>query len=194
DARGTANSPAWTFATAAGADPVFVGAGDIADCTGTGDSATAELVKGIQGQVFTLGDNVYDDGLLSEFNPCYAPTWGVPAIKSSTRPSTGNHDFGNDTNDGDGYFDYFNGVGVNDGPGGPRNTGIYSYEVGAPWHVVVLNTECGHTGVGCTATSPQATWLKSDLAAHAGRNVIVMWHRPVNSAGVRGGTRDTDEQ
>ena len=96
--------------------------------------------------MFTLGDNAYDNGLLSEFTNCYAPSWGIPSIKSRTRPTSGNHDFGNGSNNGDGYFDYFNGVGVNDGPAGPRSTGIYSYDVGARWHVVVLNSECGNVG------------------------------------------------
>jgi hypothetical protein len=36
---------------------VFVGAGDIAECTGTNDDATAALLDGIAGTVYTLGDN-----------------------------------------------------------------------------------------------------------------------------------------
>ncbi|MET8266752.1 DNRLRE domain-containing protein [Micromonospora arida] len=49
-------------------DPVFVGAGDIAD-SGSGDSATATLLDSIPGTVFTTGDNVYDSGTASQFNP-----------------------------------------------------------------------------------------------------------------------------
>ena len=37
----------------AASDPVLVGAGDIADCTIDTDSATAALVDGIDGTVFT---------------------------------------------------------------------------------------------------------------------------------------------
>ena len=90
-------------------DPVLVGAGDIADCARSGDTATANLVASIPGTVWTAGDNVYQNGLLSEFNNCYDPTWG--AVKSRTRPTPGNHDYGNGSNDGSGYFDYFNGAG-----------------------------------------------------------------------------------
>src|SRR5215210_681909 len=35
---------------------VLVGAGDIATCPGTGDEATAKLLDGISGTVFTTGD------------------------------------------------------------------------------------------------------------------------------------------
>src|SRR4029078_13500076 len=55
------------------------------------------------------------------------------------------------------------------------------------WHVVVLNSECGNTGVGCSAGSPQETWLRSDLAANLTKNVIAMIHRPRYSSGASGG-------
>ena len=72
-------------------DPVLVGAGDIASCHDDGDEATAELIDGIKGTVFTAGDNAYDDGTLDQFNRCYDPTWG--RFKDRTRPSAGNHDW-----------------------------------------------------------------------------------------------------
>ena len=50
-------------------------AGDIAN-SGSGDTATAALLDNIAGTVFTAGDNVYDNGTLSEFNTYYEPTWG----------------------------------------------------------------------------------------------------------------------
>ena len=43
------------------ADPVLVGAGDIASCKSTGDEATADLL-GIEGTVATFGDNAYEQG------------------------------------------------------------------------------------------------------------------------------------
>ena len=46
-------------ASAQAGDPVFVGAGDIANCSGNNDESTAKLLDGIAGTVFTLGDNVY---------------------------------------------------------------------------------------------------------------------------------------
>ena len=42
-------------------DPVLVGAGDIADCALVEDEATATLLDGIAGTVFTAGDNAYPE-------------------------------------------------------------------------------------------------------------------------------------
>ena len=39
--------------------------------------ATATLLDGIPGTVFTLGDNAYQDGTAAEFANCYDPTWGA---------------------------------------------------------------------------------------------------------------------
>jgi hypothetical protein len=46
---------------------VLVGAGDIAECTEGGDAETADLVEAVDGIVFTLGDNAYEDGTFAEF-------------------------------------------------------------------------------------------------------------------------------
>ena len=104
--------------SAAGSDPVLVGAGDIASCTRTQDTDTAALVSGIPGNVFTIGDNAYETGTAAEFG-CYNDTWG--AFKARTRPAPGNHDYGNGATPGaTPYFDYFNGVGNQTGPAGDR--------------------------------------------------------------------------
>src|SRR5918992_2646789 len=58
------------------ADPVFVGAGDIASCNSGGDEATANLLDAIPGTVYTTGDNAYESGTASEFENCYDPSWG----------------------------------------------------------------------------------------------------------------------
>ena len=169
-------------ATPVQGDPVLVGAGDIAKCDVSGDEDTADLLETIPGTVFTAGDNVYDNGLLSEFNACYTPNWGRPAIKSRTRPAIGNHDYGNNSNDGGGYFDYFNGAGNFTGPAGDRDKGYYSYDVGDHWHVVTLNSECYFYTNRCSATSEEQ-WLRGDLAANASKNVIAIMHRPRWSSG-----------
>src|SRR6058998_241177 len=56
---------------------VFVGAGDIAMCD-TLDPArqTGQLLQGIGGTVFTLGDNAYFIGSATEYRNCYDPAWG----------------------------------------------------------------------------------------------------------------------
>ena len=170
--------------SAAGADLVLVGAGDIANCSRTQDSDTAALVSGIPGNVFTIGDNAYETGTAAEFG-CYDDTWG--AFKARTRPAAGNHDFGNGATPGaTPYFDYFNGVGNQTGPAGDRALGYYSYNIGSganTWHVVVLNSECEpSTGYwlpgGCAAGSAQDLWLKADLADAPTNNIIAIWHKP----------------
>jgi len=81
----------------------LVGAGDIASCTYTQDSATAKLLSNIPGTVFTLGDNAYTYGTAAELKNCYDPTWG--RYKKRTRPTAGNHDYY--TAGAKPYFDYF---------------------------------------------------------------------------------------
>lgn len=152
----------------------LVGAGDIASCTSEADEATARLLDGIPGTVFTAGDNVYEDGAAREFAACYAPTWGRHLAR--TRPSTGNHDY--NTPSAQGYFRYFGTA-----AGDPR-TGYYSYELGS-WHVVVLNSNCATVG-GCQRGSPQERWLREDLAAANARCIAAYWHHPLFSSGPHG--------
>jgi hypothetical protein len=156
------------------ADPVVVAAGDIGDCSTTADTATAKLLDGIQGTVLTLGDNAYESGTASQFRDCYAPTWGRHL--SRTRPSAGNHDY--KTNDAAGYFGYFG------SRAGDPAKGYYSYDLGT-WHIVVLNSNCSEVG-GCDASSRQASWLRADLAAKPGFNVLAYWHHPRFSSGSHG--------
>ena len=153
------------------ASVVLVGAGDIATCSGSGDEATADLLDGISGTVFTAGDNAYNDGTPTEFATCYEPSWG--RHKSRTKPALGNHDY--NTASAAGYFGYF-GAGV----GGGATTGYYSYNWGA-WHIVVLNSN-----IAMGAGSPQESWLRADLAAHSARCTLAMWHHPRFSSGEHG--------
>ena len=182
DGTATTTGPTWTFNTAAGADPVFVGAGDIASCDVTTDTDTGVLLEGIQGTVWTTGDNVYDFGTAQEFTDCYAPTpWGGSGIKSRTRPVPGNHDWGTGGPREDlvPYFAYF---GANATDGGGKS--YYSYNIaGSNWHVVNLDSECQLVPGGCAAGSAQDVWLEADLAANSTKNVIAVWHKPRYSSG-----------
>jgi hypothetical protein len=162
-------------ASVAAADPVLVGAGDIADCSTTKDSASAALIDDIPGTVVTLGDNAYDSGTAAEFRDCYGPTWG--RFKARTRPAPGNHDYL--TAGASGYFGYFG------ASAGDPKKGYYSYDLGT-WHVIVLNSNCSAIG-GCGFTSPQAAWLRSDLGANKGQDVLAYWHHPRFSSGEHGG-------
>jgi hypothetical protein len=143
---------------------MLVGAGDIAECPSNGDEATAKLLDAIDGTVFTLGDNAYNDGTAKQFKNCYGPTWGQ--FKGRTRPAIGNHEY--QSKGAAGYWDYFGKA------AGPRGKGWYSYEAGS-WHVVVLNANCDK--VGCGKGSDQERWLRADLAAHNNHCTLAYWHQ-----------------
>ena len=164
---GTPATHTITVTTGGGSgDPVFVGAGDIANCSRTQDEATATLLDGISGTVFTAGDNVYENGTATEFANCYGPTWG--RHKARTRPTAGNHEY--QTSGASGYYGYFGSA------AGDPSKGYYSFDIGS-WHGVVLNSNCSQVG-GCGASSPQTTWLRNDLAAHPASCTVAIWHHP----------------
>ncbi len=152
---------------------VLVGAGDIASCGLTTDTATAKVVAGIPGTVFTAGDNAYENGSAANFRDCYQPTWG--AFRDRTNPSPGNHDYV--TSGAAGYFSYFG------ARAGPAGTGWYAYDLGA-WRIYALNSNCAV--VGCDAGSEQEQWLRADLATSPRTCVLAYWHHPRFSSGQHG--------
>jgi acid phosphatase type 7 len=162
--------------SAKAASVVLVGAGDIASCSSSGDEATAKLLDGISGTVFTIGDNAYSSGTATQFKNCYDPTWG--RHKARTKPAPGNHEYL--TAGASGYFGYF-GVAAGD-----PSKGYYSYNFG-DWHIVSLNSMCEKVG-GCGATSPMVTWLKQDLAANPRKCTLAYFHHPLFSSGDHGNT------
>jgi hypothetical protein len=157
------------------ANPVLVGAGDIATCRKEGDEATAKLLENIPGTVFTMGDNAYPSGTSRQFEDCYGPSWG--RYKVRTRPALGNHEY--ETDGASGYFDYFGSA------AGPPSKGYYSYDLG-DWHIVVLNSMCENVG-GCGPNSPMVGWLQKDLAANPGNEcTLAYFHHPLFSSGEHG--------
>ncbi|HET6260627.1 MAG TPA: metallophosphoesterase, partial [Chloroflexia bacterium] len=162
----------------ASADPVLVGAGDIARCDGTGDETTANLIAGLQGpfSVFTVGDNVYPDGRITYYNNCYQPSWGTQ--KYRTFPAAGNHEYFEAG--AAGYYNYFGAA------AGDPGKGYYSYDMGT-WHIVVLNSNCAAVG-GCGVGSPQEQWLRADLSANRDKNVLAYFHHPRFSSGASHGS------
>jgi acid phosphatase type 7 len=158
------------------ADVVLVGAGDIADCAHlSGAEATAKLLDGIPGTVFTAGDNAYEGGTAEQFAKCYDPTWGRQ--KGRTRPSVGNHEF--HSGGATPYFGYFGAA------AGDPSKGYYSYDLGS-WHIVVLNSECAEVG-GCQQGSTQEKWLRQDLKSHPAACTVAYWHKPLFSSGSKHG-------
>jgi len=148
-------------------EEVFVGAGDIAKC-GKGDAeATAKLLDRVPGTVFTLGDNVQDQGTAEEYEKCFEPTWG--RHRSRMLPTVGNHDWYG--SQGRPYFSYFG------ASAGPTGLGYYATTLGA-WQIISLNTE-----IAAGAGSPQYEWLKAQMAASTAACTLVMWHRPLFTSG-----------
>jgi hypothetical protein len=158
--------------SARAASAVLVGAGDIADCTSSGDEATAILLDGIAGTVFTAGDNAYPNGSATDFSTCYAGSWG--RHKARTRPVAGNHDY--QTFAAAGYFGYFGSA------AGDPTKGYYSYDLGS-WHIIALNSNL-NMAVG----SPQEVWLRADLAANTTLCTLAYWHHPRFSSGANHGS------
>jgi hypothetical protein len=161
----------------------LVGAGDVSKGSTNDDEATAKLIRGIPGTVFTLGDNAYDTGSLEEYNAYYEPTWGTE--KARTKPSPGNHEYvyGTTKQYGAGYFDYFGAVAAKE------NAGSYSYDVG-DWHVISLNTgqcygpvEADGSRPRCGPGDPMLAWLESDLEANQKSCTLAYFHHARWSSG-----------
>jgi hypothetical protein len=154
------------------ADPVLVGAADIARCRSAASEATAKLLDHIKGTVFTAGDNAYPNGTLGDFLECYNPTWG--RHRERTRPAPGNHDY--DAAQAGSYFQYFG------DHAGPASRGYYSYNLGA-WHIIALNSNPNAKSWGVA----QESWLVKDLQANAATCTFAYWHHPRFSSGQRYG-------
>jgi hypothetical protein len=152
---------------------VLVGAGDIASCGLTADTATANLVKGIAGTVFTAGDNAFDTGSDEDYAACYEPTWG--AFADRTYPSAGNHEY--ETAGAAGYLNYFG------ARARPAGTNWYAYDLGS-WRVYSLDSNC--FVVGCDPGGAQEQWLRADLAANPRACTLAYWHHPRFSSGQHG--------
>jgi hypothetical protein len=166
---------------------VIVAAGDLVCGTGTSSTApckyaeTAALVTSIAPAAAILaGDIQYESGTKADFDAFYHPTWGVH--KAITWPAPGNHEY--QTSGASGYFDYYNGVGLQTGRAGTRGKGYYSFNLGA-WHLISLNSNCSSIG-GCGAGSAQETWLRADLAANPVACTLAFWHHPLFSSGEHG--------
>jgi hypothetical protein len=151
----------------------FVGAGDIALCGSPGTEATARLLDGIDGTVFTAGDNAYFHGNANDYARCYDPTWG--RHRDRTRPSPGNHEY--ETPGAAAYFDYFGDL------AGPPGRGYYSFRLGS-WHIISLNSN-----IPTQAGSAQWLFLRSELAQNAVPCTLVYWHHALFSSGPNGNHR-----
>ncbi|MGA9397481.1 MAG: metallophosphoesterase [Anaerolineaceae bacterium] len=155
---------------------ILVGAGDISKCDQDGDNHTSELLASIPGEIYTLGDNSNDSGSPEQYSDCFDYSWG--RYMARLHPVPGNHDYF--YNGGTSYFDYFGAT------AGEFGKGYYSYDVGT-WHVIAINSL-----IGIDAESPQAQWLRDDLAAHPALCTLAYWHYPRWSSGTVGNYIEMD--
>jgi len=168
-AQAVAPSPQIIIPAAVEPPATLVGAGDIGLCNGPSE-ATAHLLDGIAGTIFTVGDNAYPNGTAENFARCYDATWG--RHRARTNPAPGNHEY--ETNGAAAYFAYFG------ASAGPAGLGYYSYDVGA-WHVLSLNSN-----VPAGPASAQYEWVRNDLASRSRACTMAYWHHPVFSSGPNG--------
>ena len=143
-----------------------------ANCRKTGNLVRSLLAANPGARVQTLGDNVNNDAgsssYDSEYMSLYKPNWG--SFLNVTHTVEGNHD----TYPPGGTAPYLAYFGV---AAGPRTAGYYSYNIGASWHVIVLNAQCSQAG-GCGPGSAQYNWLANNLAANTRKCVLAVWHQP----------------
>ncbi len=179
-----------TQAIAPASDPVVVAVGDIAcppDDSNPSDDCQQQATASLAEQqnpddVLVLGDNQYNSGLFSEFTGpgAYNDTWGI--FNPIVHPIPGNHEYA-ESSSAAGYFQYFGSTANPDD--NPR--GYYSFNVGT-WHIIALNSECSDSG-GCAdtvagyTTTPQLSWLESDLQTDRSECTLATWHAPLFSAG-----------
>jgi acid phosphatase type 7 len=180
---GSSNSLSNPTASALPTSTTVFAVGDIAQCSGlpaaqSAAAKTATLMQALVDQtksvmsIITLGDNVYDTGLASEFQTCYEPTWG--RFKSLTWATPGNHDYG--VTDALDYFGYFG------QSAGGDNTGYYSKTMNG-WLIVSLNSN-----IDTSVASAQYKWLSDKLNTNQQACVMAVWHHPIFSSSTRGGT------
>jgi hypothetical protein len=183
------------FAPSVGQAQLLIGAGDIAYSynssvpwtagTDARMKATAAIISqntlnGTSGTVFTLGDDAYFSGTITEFNTHFQKYWGAE-FKPLINPVMGNHEQYDPLSwTSKGYFQYFGAAAH------PEQNGYYSYDVGS-WHIIVLvscaqaaegDGSVGPPGGGCSIGSSQWNWLLNDLNTHQSACTLAMWHHP----------------
>lgn len=127
--------------------------------------AVSDLVADSNSTYFCcLGDNVYEDGQLSNYMYGYENTFG--RMNAKCLPIPGNHEY--QTPSGVDYYTYFGNL------AGVPGRGYYAVNI-ANWRWYSMNSNAVSF---VDAGSPQAQWFAADLAAHPDRPKVVAWHHP----------------
>jgi len=123
-----------------------------------------------------LGDNVYDNGQLVDYQGAYTDTFG--RVNAKCLPLPGNHEY--QTANAADYYTYFG------NRAGPPLQGWYAANI-ANWRYYALNS---NAAAYVASGSAQMTWLLADFAAHASAPKVVAMHHP---RWTDGGTSVTDD-
>jgi hypothetical protein len=149
---------------------VVAAVGDIGLCGSEGVAKTAQIVRGIDGQVLLAGDIGYPQGTMANYLQCFEPEWGE--FRRRWRPAPGNHEY--ETSGAAGYFQYF---GLATGTGARS---YYGFRAG-DWLVLMLDSNIP-AGIG----SPQYDFVRSELLANTSPCTMAVWHHPLFSSGPNG--------
>lgn len=183
-----ADAPAEMLALAGAS--VLIGAGDIAVCGTTYDEKTAAIidsvaredsVAGVTNAIFTVGDHVYPNGAMANWNACWRPSWGdsTKRIMRNLRPSIGNHDL--DNGFGEAYYQIFG------KSAGAKGLGYYAYDLGE-WKVISLNSEIvTNPAFPPDTRRAQEAWLRKELEGNTKKCTVAYFHRPRFSSGGHSG-------
>ncbi len=125
-----------------------------------------------------LGDNVYENGQLSNYAWGYERTFG--RVNAKCLPVPGNHEY--QTPNGADYYTYFGNL------AGPVGAGYYAVNI-ANWRFYTLNS-C--TTAMWSAGSPLRQWFTADIAAHPNVPKIIAWHHPRWTDGSTSAVGDDD--
>jgi 3',5'-cyclic AMP phosphodiesterase CpdA len=150
-----------------------------------------------------LGDNTYNSGLDAEYQTLFFDPYKDDILKYyKLYPAPGNHDYGeNNTlpftgNRNNPYFQSFSVPTAGESGGVASGTeSYYSFDIGDV-HFLSLDSYGTESGNFATkmydTTSPQALWIKADLAANTKRWTIAYWHHaPYTKIGLNS---DTDPE
>lgn len=147
-----------------------------------------------------LGDNAYNSGYDSEFQSNFFEQYPNQLRNMTLWPAPGNHDYysSTTTNSGDpnmAYFSQFT-MPTNAEAGGVASgtKAYYSYNIGNI-HMISLDSY-GEEGTSnkkfYDTTSPQAVWLKADLAANTQKWTVVYFHHPPYTKGSHNSDTESD--
>lgn len=125
----------------------------------------ANLIVGANVTYFVcLGDNVYENGQLDQYQSAYQDTFG--RLGARTLPAPGNHEY--QTAGAADYFTFFGQA------AGPAGQGWYAVNI-ANWRLYSLNS---NSASYVASGSVQMQWLIADMAANAARPKVVCFHHP----------------